>query len=267
MNIGAIIRRRREELGLTQDQVSEQAAISKPYLSTIETGRAKNPPTDGVLRALERVLGFGAGELTKLAHLARTPADVRDEYERKDAQIQKLRSVLRGLISEGPRKPGGGVDLDALAAEIEPENAGNVRTLTAGASVPIINKVTAGYPRHFTDLDYPPSVADEYIRCPDVHDAQAFAARVVGDSMEPSYHEGDIVIFSPNTPARSGDDCFIRFAEDAETTFKRFYQDDEDTVRLQPLNDRYPSELYPRERITGLWPAVFRVQPLEAGRR
>lgn len=267
MSLGAIIRQRREELSLTQDQVAEQAAISKPYLSNIETGRAKNPPTDGVLRAIERVLAFETGELTKLAHLARTPPDVREEYELKDAQIQKLRSVLKGLLESAPRNAGGSIDLDAIAAQVEPDGDSDVRMITAGASVPIINKVSAGYPRHFTDLDYPPSVADEYIRCPDLHDAQAFAARVVGDSMEPSYREGDIVIFSPNTPAKSGDDCFIRFAEDAGTTFKRFYRDDEQSIRLQPLNDRYPSEVHPREQVTGLWPAVFRIERLGAGSR
>ena len=78
------------------------------------------------------------------------------------------------------------------------------------ADIPIINKVPAGYPTDFTDLDYPPSVADEYVRCPDIHDPQAFAARVVGDSMEPAYREGDIVVFAPNTPAESGQDCFVR---------------------------------------------------------
>ena len=77
----------------------------------------------------------------------------------------------------------------------------------AGKSVPVINRVAAGYPHHFTDLDYPPSVADEYVRCPDVHDTQAFATRVVGDSMEPRFHEGDIVIFAPNTPAGEPHRC------------------------------------------------------------
>ena len=76
--------------------------------------------------------------------------------------------------------------------------------------IPIINQVPAGYPKDFTDLDYPPSVADEYVRCPDTNDPQAFAARVVGDSMEPDYRQGDIVLFAPNTPAENGQDCFVR---------------------------------------------------------
>lgn len=259
MSLGEIIRQRRDELGLTQDQVAARIDISKPYLSNIETGKTKNPPTDGILRSLERFLNFGEQELTRLAHLARTPADVRQEHEMLEAEVQKLRSVLKELLNS-PRTKSGSVDLDEISERIRAQT--NVKTLSAGVAVPIINSVAAGYPHHFTDLDYPPSVADEYIRCPDMHDPQAFAARVVGDSMEPAYREGDIVIFSPNTPAKSGDDCFVRFEEDGCTTFKRLYQDQENTIRLQPLNSRYPGESFPREKISGLWPAVFRIERL-----
>jgi SOS-response transcriptional repressor LexA len=123
----------------------------------------------------------------------------------------------------------------------------------------VINKVQAGYPHHFTDLDYPPSVADEYVRVPDVHDPQAFAARVVGDSMEPRYHEGDLVVFAPNMPVRNGDECFVRFSVDDSTTFKRYLQRG-DRIRLEPLNTKYQPEEYDREEINGLWPAVMRIE-------
>ena len=267
MSLGDILRQRREDKRLTQEQVAAAAGISKPYLSNIETGKAKNPPTDSVLGGLERALGFADGELTRMAHLVRTPADVRHEHEMLQAQVHKLRGVVRGLMRK--RSQTGLVEegIDAGLAEAFPEAGGGpsgARGLSAGVAVPIINKVAAGYPHHFTDLDYPPSVAAEYIRCPDVHDPQAFAAHVVGDSMEPEYHTGDVVIFAPNTPAQSGEDCFVRF-EDGSTTFKRVYEDDAEMLRLQPLNNAYPAEIVPRERVTGLWRAAFRIQRL--GRR
>ena len=80
--------------------------------------------------------------------------------------------------------------------------------------------------------------------------------------MAPDYREGDIVVFSPNTAPGAGDDCFVRFDGDKGTTFKRYYQDDERTVRLEPINTTYPAVTYPVEDITGMWPAVFRVQRL-----
>jgi repressor LexA len=263
MSLGEVIRKRRKDKDLTQDQVAAKVGISKPYLSNIETGRVKNPPTDRVIRGLERALAFAPGELRHLSDMARTPSDVAREHELLGAEVDKLRSILKKLLAPGGRKGLGGVDLDAYAKGT-PEGAG-ASMVAAGPAVPIINKVVAGYPANFTDLDYPPSVAEEYVRCPDLHDSQAFGARVVGDSMEPIYHEGDIVIYTPNTPARPGDDCFVRFAEDGGTTFKRFYQDEEGTIRLQPLNSKYPAQTYPRESITGLWPAAYRVQKVREG--
>ena len=108
------------------------------------------------------------------------------------------------------------------------------------ARVPVINKVAAGYPTEFTDLGYPARVADEYVAVPGVHDADAFAARVCGESMLPEYREGDVVVFSPMLDAVHGSDCFVRFSDDAgthdgggefgsgggqagETTFKRVF--------------------------------------------
>lgn len=276
MSLSQIIRDRRELLGLTQDEVAQRAGMSKPYLSNIETGRIDNPPSNRILEALERVLKFEEGTLTYLADEERTPPDVRDRQMKLQAEVTKLRAILARLAQS--RRAGGNdspaeaisrllqasenrgelqIELEALTAE-----AAAAPMLASGSLVPVINKVAAGYPHHFTDLDYPPSVADEYVRCPDVHDGKAFAARIVGDSMEPAYHEGDIVIFSPNTPAADGNDCFVRFEGDGGTTFKRAYQDDEGSLRLQPLNSKYPAEVHPRTSITGLWPAVFRIERL-----
>jgi phage repressor protein C with HTH and peptisase S24 domain/DNA-binding XRE family transcriptional regulator len=254
MSLGSIIRSRRDELGLTQEIVAAQVGISKPYLSNIETGRAKNPPSDGVVRSLERALSFRPGELVRLAHLVRTPSDVREKYELYEAEVHKLRGVLRDLNRDSAEEVETG-DFEGSAAS---QGRGEMG-ISIGGVVPVINSVAAGYPHHFTDLDYPPGVAEEYIRCPDVHDPQAFAARVVGDSMEPDYRERDIVVYSPNTPARSGDDCFVRFEEGEGTTFKRIYHDDEESIRLQPLNQAYPAQVVPREKITGLWPAILRI--------
>lgn len=255
MNFGDILRKRREELGLTQDALALLAGISKPYLSNIETGRAKNPPTDRVLAELEKHLQMAAGELTRLAHLARTPCDVLQEHETLSAENVKLKKLLSELLQKSPGSSA--ANLHEVLTKHE-----NLSAISAGIVVPVINRVAAGYPQAFTDLDYPASVADEYVRCPDIRDQQAFAARVIGDSMEPKYHEGDIVVFSPNTQPLTGDDCFVRFGYDEGTTFKRFYQDSPESVRLQPLNSKYPAMTYPAETITGIWPAVFRIESL-----
>jgi transcriptional regulator with XRE-family HTH domain len=88
--LGPKIRRMRRRAGFTLDELAVKTAISKPYLSLIETGRVPNPPSDEKLRRLEQALGFPPGELVTQAHLHRTPRDVR--------------AVLQRLIEEGRKK-------------------------------------------------------------------------------------------------------------------------------------------------------------------
>ena len=95
-----------------------------------------------------------------------------------------------------------------------------------------------------------------------VDDAQAFAARVVGDSMLPEYAEGDIVVFSPAAEVTDGCDCFVRIEPDHETTFKRVFFDDDGQVRLQPLNPRFAPQLFDRLHIAGMYRAVKKIQSL-----
>jgi repressor LexA len=237
MSLGEIIRKKREELGLTLDEVGSRIGFSKPYLSTIETGRVTNPPSDELLQKLEKVLGFETGTLLYIAHMEKMPPDVKDHVEKMETEIE----IFRGQQQPSEKKP----------------------VIVPGKLIPIINKVTAGYPTDFNDLDYPVGIADEYIRCPDVHDPNAFAVRVVGDSMEPKFHEGDIIIFSPKVNVNSGDDCFVRLASPHETIFKRvFFEKDNNIVRLQPRNEKYAPMMVEGARISGMYRAIIRHEML-----
>ena len=245
-------------MDLTLDEVSNKVGYSKPYLSTIETGKVKNPPSDDLLTRLERVLQFDSGLLLHLAHMERMPSDIRGAYESREAENQKLRQFVRRVTEKGV-KPG---DIRSLLTEAKLHMKEGKSPLSAGRLVPIINKVAAGYPTDFNDLDYPVGIADDYVRCPDLLDPHAFAVRVVGDSMEPRFFEGDIVIFSPAMEVRNGDDCFIRFTMPHETTFKRVFFEKEEKIRLQPRNDRYSPTLIDGNRIDGVYRAVIRYERL-----
>ncbi len=258
MSLGQIIRKKREQLNLTLDEVSNRIGFSKPYLSTIETGKVKNPPSDELLTRLEKILEFEPGLLLHIAHIEGLPADVRQEYESAEAESQKWRQIVKNLIDEK-------VDASRLS-ELLAESDLNIEQeklpLAAGRLVPVINKVAAGYPSDFNDLDYPVGIADDYIRCPDLHDPNAFAVRVVGDSMEPKFREGDIVIFSPAAEVHNGDDCFVRFAMPHETTFKRVFFESENKIRLQPRNEKYSPTIVDGNRINGLYRAVVKHEKL-----
>ena len=288
---GQEVRRARTNRGMTLDDLAAATGMAKSYLSQIETGYAP-PPRDEKIGKIARALGLDEGAFVAKAHLSQLPAETKDRIQRL-AQLAKLREVfdsteemMRALAeksgvagqapaAEAPAEPKGeGLDLDALHQSgllhhLAEWGADRVeREATAVRRVPIINKVAAGYPQEFTDLGYPVGVADEYVTVPlEMGDPNAFAVRVVGDSMEPRYHEGDIVIFSPAAQVRSGDDCFVRFAmtgrtTDGESTFKRVFFDAQDAIRLQPLNERHaPSQVRPAD-VAGIFRAIARYEKL-----
>lgn len=259
MSLGQIIRKRRESLNLTLDEVAAYTGFSKPYLSTVETGKVNNPPSDRLLVKIEEMFDLDPGTLQRIAHIERMPADVRHDYESADAENKRYRKLINDIIRHKPRskkleKILNQYDLD-LEIETEPQDK-------AGQLVPVINKVPAGYPADFDDMGYPVGFADDYVRCPDIHDPNAFAVRVVGDSMESKFFEGDIVIFSPAADVQNGDDCFIRLESPHETTFKRVFFDQDDSVRLQPRNEMLAPLLVDSSRINGIYRAVIHYQHL-----
>jgi repressor LexA len=258
MSLGQIIRQKREQLNLTLDEVSHRVGFSKPYLSTIETGKVKNPPSDELLKKLEKILKFESGLLLHIAHLEGLPSDIRQEYENAEAENKKWRQIVKNIIDKKSDPSKLGRILSKSDLNIKEERS----VLAAGRLVPVINKVSAGYPSDFNDLDYPVGIADDYVRCPDLHDPNAFAVRVVGDSMEPKFREGDIVIFSPSSEVHNGDDCFVRFAAPHETTFKRVFFEPDKKIRLQPRNDEYPPTIIEGDRINGLYRATVRYEKL-----
>jgi SOS-response transcriptional repressor LexA len=258
MSLGQVIRQRREEMRLTLDEVANRIGFSKPYLSTIETERVKNPPSDELLTRLEKVLKFKSGLLLHLAHVEDLPADLRQEYESTIAENQKWREIVQDVVDRKTKV----TNLKRIISRSKLKMKPDKEILSPGGLVPVINKVSAGYPTDFNDLDYPVGIADDYVRCPDLHDPNAFAVRVIGDSMEPKFIEGDIVVFSPAAEVHSGDDCFVRFAMPHETTFKRVYFEKKKQIRLQPRNDKYPPTIVENNRINGIYRAVIKYEML-----
>jgi phage repressor protein C with HTH and peptisase S24 domain len=263
-----VLREHRVASGLSLQELADRCGCVKSYLWAIERGQ-KGPPSEEILRRIESAVGVESGRLVRLAAWGKVPEPVREDVSRARGQAEAIRR-LRDLLASGgldeQGRPRGGLDeayrtgeFQRLVEAIDPESRAAASPIELPFEVPLINRVSAGYPAGFTDLGFPARVADEYVRCPDLHDPDAFAARVVGDSMEPAYREGDIVIFSPARAIADGDDCYARLAEDDESTFKRVYFEREgeaEMIRLQPINSRYAPRRLPREAVAGLYRAV-----------
>ncbi|MCB9835996.1 MAG: helix-turn-helix domain-containing protein [Phycisphaera sp.] len=267
-----MLRDRRTQLGLTLSQVAERVDCAKSYLSEIETGVRARPPGTELLAKLEAALGLDAGQLVEIANWEATPESVRRQVASSRQAAIRLRELLASTQTKQDAldRAFGSGELRRLVESLDPTLPRGLEVVSLPREVPVINRVTAGYPSEFTDLGYPARVADEYVRVPDLDDADAFGARVVGDSMEPEYREGDVVVFSPKATVISGSDCFVRLEPDQETTFKRVYFEKDasghELIRLQPLNNAYPPVVVPRDRVAGLYSGVSVVRSLMARR-
>jgi phage repressor protein C with HTH and peptisase S24 domain/DNA-binding XRE family transcriptional regulator len=256
--VGTLVRVLRERHNLTQEALAHKIGCSKAQLSLMESGQ--RTITAERAQRLEAALDVRDGQIVSALQWQHVPASIRAQVEQSQTQTHALASRLkRALASENA--------LDELRLLVQ-ENSSNVDAplpLRNFRGIPVVNNVAAGYPTEFTDLDYPAAVADEYIACPDVNDPDAFAARVVGDSMEPDYREGDIVVFAPQLPTPSGTDCFVRLERDNQTTFKRIYiEEDGRTIRLQPLNNAYTPQFIDREAIGGMYAASYVLRRVRA---
>ncbi len=261
MSLGKLIRRQREKAGLTLDEVSHRSDYSKPYLSTVETEKVKNPPADELLTKLEKILGFEPGILLHIAHMEKLPADLKVKFETIEAQNTQMRAMINELVSSGSEAA---ITLlnssfTTLNEQLKQSNE-KPQSMTSGKLAPVINTVTSGYPVNYERSGTPPEAAVDYVRCPDIHDEAAFAIRVIGESMTPKYFEGDLVIFTAQKEATSGNDCFVRLINPAETVFTRIYFDQDDQVRLQPRNNKYPPRLLARDKISDVSPAFARYE-------
>lgn len=124
-----------------------------------------------------------------------------------------------------------------MADLVSPQPNVEHATLPAGKQVPLISWVQAGSWHEPFD-PYPVGQGSEWVSA-DTADPNAFALRVVGDSMEPEFSEGNIIIVSPAIEPASGDYAIVKV--NGEVTFKRI-QIYLSRVVLQPLNTRYESQ-------------------------
>ncbi|MDP2168265.1 MAG: XRE family transcriptional regulator [Thermodesulfovibrionales bacterium] len=102
--------------------------------------------------------------------------------------------------------------------------------------IPVVSWVTAGRWKEVCDA-FEPGDADEWIDS-DVKGKSVFALRVTGDSMEPEFKEGEIIIVTPHVDVNPNDFIVVK-NKDGEATFKQLKKYGTKWV-LHPLNSRYP---------------------------
>lgn len=115
------------------------------------------------------------------------------------------------------------------------------------AVVMVYGKIPAGIPMEMIEdiLDTEEISADML-----KGNKQYFGLKIKGDSMEPDYLDGDVIIFQKVDDCENGDDCVV-MVNGNEGTFKRVFKN-ENGIILQPLNNKYQPMPYSNEEIEKL---------------
>lgn len=145
--------------------------------------------------------------------------------------VNSLKSGLRGIGQKSLKKLAAALDVEEirLLAVSIPE--------VHDKPIPVISWVHAGLFAECVDA-WPVGVSGEgepvYSR--KKTSPYAFALRIEGDSMEPRYMDGDIIVVDPALSCDSGCPCVVWL--NGEVSFKIF-RETADEIRLCSLNDKY----------------------------
>lgn len=180
-----------------------------------------------------------------------------------EAQYAKLLGVSRGTIQQWEkettapnrkRQPVVAQFMGITVAQLMGENDGTEPGPSIGGRVPLLSDVQAGDFVEYVDNFHPGDGGQELIATSVPVKQHTFALRVVGDSMEPEFREGMILIIEPEMDPLPGDFVVAKNGDDA-TTFKQLVKDGADWY-LKPLNPRYPIKPLAGSRVIGVLRAV-----------
>ena len=126
-----------------------------------------------------------------------------------------------------------GTPFDTFVTLIEPSIAGAAR------AVPLLGFAEAGAGGYFDDGGFPAGEGWDEIPFPAVADEHAYALEVSGQSMEPAYRDGDVILVSPSAPIRRGDRVVVR-TKDGEVLAKELKRRTAKSIELKSLNAQHP---------------------------
>ena len=105
----------------------------------------------------------------------------------------------------------------------------------ATRAVPLLGFAEAGAGGYFDDGGFPVGEGWDEIAFPAVSDEHAYALEVSGQSMEPAYRDGDVILVSPAAPIRRGDRVVVR-TKGGEVMAKELKRRTAKSIELRSLN-------------------------------
>lgn len=206
----------RKAKGLSQEELAKKAGLkSQSIIGMLESGARKS---SSYIPQIAEALGVDAVWLATGKFSKRKPDLLPLAY---------IQGEVTGVEYESPN--------------VEPTSK------TIG-KIPVISYVQAGEFAEVVD-NFSPGASDEWADTTKPVNRYTFALRVTGDSMEPLFPAGTIIVVEPEMEPAPGDYIIAKNGDAA--TFKQLVSDAGEWY-LKPLNDRYPIKLLGEARIIGV---------------
>ncbi len=130
--------------------------------------------------------------------------------------------------------------LDATGASLEAFTAlvtGNSKATSVRPPrrIPLLGMAQAGGDGYFDDAGFPVGGSWDEVGLPEIADLHAYALEIAGDSMEPVFRDGDMVVISPAAPIRRGDRVVARTVA-GEVMAKQLARRSAKRIELKSLN-------------------------------
>ena len=199
------IKQKREELGLEQQELAERIGVSKQAYFKWEKGLSK--PTKANIAKLEKVLKVPEGYLSE--------DEISSLYKQlTEPNQEKAITYVRDLVSSQK--------VISIAEKRSEYHVYEKLSAGIGASV-------------YGDLDYDVVYYNEELP----HD---FASWVDGNSMEPTYQNGEVALIRET--GFDYDGAVYAVVWDSQTYIKKVYREEEG-LRLVSINKDYPDKFAP----------------------
>ena len=112
------------------------------------------------------------------------------------------------------------------------------------SAVPLIGFAEAGAGGYFDDGGFPVGKGWDEIPFPAVNDENAYALEISGNSMEPAYRDGTIIMISPAASIRRGDRVVVK-TRDGEVMVKELKRRTAKSVELRSINPAHGDRSLP----------------------
>jgi phage repressor protein C with HTH and peptisase S24 domain len=114
--------------------------------------------------------------------------------------------------------------------------------------IPVIGHAQAGQQGFFDDAGFPVGTGWDEVLFPHVGDPHAYALEVSGESMEPVYRDGDLIVVSPQAAVRRGDRVVVKTSE-GEVMAKQLVRQTASRIELASLNASHEDRTVPLEQL------------------